>query len=331
MGGTIVTGSHNAVSGGPSQSRLTDTTIGWCGHPGMIITGSATSHTNGLHKARIGEFVFGCNIGIIITGNQTHDVGTSGGVPGRFAFTEFQERTVVHTEVDFGNNDDDPDIDDGLNIYPPIPTTGGVPDRAPTPREIERSNDLDVSPTTEVDDSTADAVVDVTPPTSCLDVPDPPPDDFVLSANFVLGDLSINTALSKVRVRAQNSLTVPDIVCNLQAWAENIGEDLSAQYGRNNMLITSGFRAGSSSSQHNRGQAADIQYPNLNNQGVYNIAVWIKENLPFDQLILEYGGNRPWIHVSFNRAGNRPVTASNKFGTRTSPGNYTWGKLIYMT
>ena len=331
MGGMIITGSPNAVSSGLSQGRLSDMTIGWCGHPGIIVSGSVTSVTNGLSKARIGETVVGCNIGIIISGNPTHDVGDLGGQPGRFAFTEFQDRTVVHTEVDFGNTDDDPDNDDGLNIYPPIPTTGGVPDRAPTTREIERSIALDASPTVTVDEDPVPPPPESTPPTSCLEVSDPPPDNFQLSPNFILADLSIGTALSKNRVRARPDLglTVQDMVCNLQGWAENIGEEIAAEYGRNEILITSGFRLGKGS-QHDRGQAIDFQFPNMNNQGVYDVAIWIKDNLPFDQLILEYGGYNPWIHCSFNRAGNRPVTAGNKYGTRTSPGNYTWGKIIYM-
>lgn len=330
MGGIIVTGSPNANSG-VSQSRLTDTTIGWCGHPGIIVSASVTSLTNGLGKARIGEVVTGCNIGIIIGGNPTHDVGTSGGVPGRSAITEFQGRTIIHTEVDFGNTEDDPDTDDGLNIYPPIETVGGTPVRAPTTRELERSAALDSSPSTIVEDSTSQAAISTTPPVSCLTVTDPAPDNFQLSPNFILSDLSIGTVLSKVRVMAQNGLTVQDIVCNLQGWAENVGEAISGQYGRGEMIITSGFRAGSGASQHDRGQAADLQFPNLDNQGVYEIAKWIRDNAPFDQLILEYGGNNPWIHVSFNRAGNRAVTSYNKFGTRISPGNYVWGELRYMT
>lgn len=331
MGGIIITGSPNARSGGQSQSRLVDTTIGWCGHPGMIISSSITSKTNSLGKARLGEVVTGCNIGIIVGGNPTHDVGTSGGVPGRSAITEFQGRTLIHTEVDFGNNDDDADTDDGLNIYPPIPTVGGVPERAPTTRELEKSAALNASPTTTVEDSTSQAQITITPPVSCLTVTHPAPDNFQLSANFILSDLSIGTVLSKYRVRAQNSLTVQDIVCNLQGWAENVGETISTQFGRGEMIITSGFRMGSGASQHDRGQAADLQFPNEDNQGVYEIAKWIRDNVPFDQLILEYGGNNPWLHVSFNRAGNRPVTASNKFGTRKGPGNYVFGELLYMT
>jgi hypothetical protein len=299
----------------------------------MVISGSPVSVTNSLPKARIGETVIGCNIGIVVTGNPVHDVGNGGtGTAGKNTVVEFQGRAIIYTEVDFGNNDDDPDTDDGLNIYPPIPTSGGVPSRAPTAREIERSNELDASPTTTVDEDPDPAPPETTPPTTCTEVVEPVPDNFQLSPNFTLSDLSIGTALSKNRVRARSDLglTVQDIVCNLQAWAENIGEGIAAQYGRGEILVTSGFRLGRGS-QHDRGQAVDFQFPNMDNQGVYNVSVWIRDNLPFDQLILEYGGYNPWIHCSFNRAGNRSAGASNKFGTRTSPGNYTWGKLIYMT
>ena len=77
--------------------------------------------------------------------------------------------------------------------------------------------------------------------------------------------------------------------------------------------------------------ACDIQYPKYTNTQVYNIAVWIRDNVAYDQLILEYGGNRPWIHVSHNRFGNRPASHSRKFGTRVSPGNYVWGTLKNMS
>jgi len=125
-------------------------------------------------------------------------------------------------------------------------------------------------------------------------------------------------------------LTISDIVCNLKGWAENVGEAIASQYGRSEMLITSGFRIGSGRSQHERGQACDIQFPNKTDTEIYNISRYIRDNIPYDQLILEYGGNRPWIHVSFNRAGNRSPGASNKFGTRISAGNYVWGTLRNM-
>ena len=326
MGGYIITASPNHNSGGLPQARLGDMTIGWCGHPGTIITAAPTDLTNGLGKARIGEVVAGCNIGNIITGNPKHEV--CNGV----SFTPFslEYSTVVdgvpvtYTEVDFGNVDDESATDDGLNIYPP------VIGRLPTQSEIDRSNDIDVSPTVTVaEDSTAAPPV-TTPPTSCLSVPVPAPSTFVLTPNFTLGRLSSEAIISRYPVRAQHGLSYIDIVCNLQAWAEQIGEPLVAQYG-NIMAITSGFRGGSSTSQHERGQAGDIQFLTYTVQQVYDVAIYIRDNLNFDQMILEYGSNKPWLHISYNRAGNRSSTAFNKFGTRKSAGNYQWGKLLYMT
>jgi uncharacterized Zn-binding protein involved in type VI secretion len=75
MTGTIITASADHKSGGLGVARLTDMTIGACGHPGTIVTGSSLSLTNGLPKARIGDQVTGCNIGNIITGNPTHITG----------------------------------------------------------------------------------------------------------------------------------------------------------------------------------------------------------------------------------------------------------------
>ena len=125
-------------------------------------------------------------------------------------------------------------------------------------------------------------------------------------------------------------MSVVDIVCNLQGWAENVGEALAGKYGRGEMIITSGFRTGNGRSQHLRGQATDIQFPNMSNTEVYQVAEWMNNNVPYDQMILEYGGNKPWIHSSFNRSGNRSTLASNKYGTRLSPGNYQFGSLLNM-
>lgn len=79
-------------------------------------------------------------------------------------------------------------------------------------------------------------------------------------------------------------------------------------------VINSGYRGpalneavgGSSKSQHCKGQAVDIECPGTPN---YDVANWIKENLDFDQLILEfYTPGIPdsgWVHVSYNHEGNR--------------------------
>ena len=63
---------------------------------------------------------------------------------------------------------------------------------------------------------------------------------------------------------------------------------------------------GSSSSQHCKGQAVDIEAPGRSNLG---IAKWVEDNLEFDQLILEFYTpgipNSGWVHVSYNTDGNR--------------------------
>ena len=60
-------------------------------------------------------------------------------------------------------------------------------------------------------------------------------------------------------------------------------------------------------SQHAKGQAADFEIYGLSNQELAN---YIKENLDYDQLILEYWTpesalNKGWVHCSFNSEGNR--------------------------
>lgn len=326
MTGKIIGASTDVYSASKGQARLVDLTIGECGHPGRIVSASAVCFADSRQKAHLTSVVTGCNIGRVVSGDTTHDIGLGGGAFYPLSVTPFQGGVVVHTEGDFGNEDDDPDSDDGLNIYPPL-----QPGQTATPEQVARSAALNNSPTTTVNvDSTAAPDIS-TPPTSCMEVTTNPPDDFQLSTNFTLGDLSTNTAISKKRVQAQAGLTVQDLVCNLQGWAEHIGEGIAAQYGRAEMLFTSGFRNGSGKSQHERGQATDLQFPNFTWEQIYEVAVWIKDNLSFDQLILEYGGTNPWIHSSFNRAGNRLSSQYNKFGTRIAPGNYVWGELRNMS
>ena len=59
-------------------------------------------------------------------------------------------------------------------------------------------------------------------------------------------------------------------------------------------------------SQHAKGQAADFEIYGLSNQ---ELAIWINENLDYDQLILEYwkkeDPNAGWVHCSYNVNVNR--------------------------
>jgi hypothetical protein len=104
----------------------------------------------------------------------------------------------------------------------------------------------------------------------------------------------------------------------------NVLEPVRAHFGRP-VIINSGFRAtavnravgGSGTSQHVRGEAADIEIPGVANG---DVAKWIRDNLPFDQLILEaYTPGKPssgWVHVSYsvNRMRKQVLTATPKRG-----------------
>jgi zinc D-Ala-D-Ala carboxypeptidase len=93
---------------------------------------------------------------------------------------------------------------------------------------------------------------------------------------------------------------------------ENVVQKVRDHFGVT--VINSGYRGpalneavgGSTKSQHCKGEAVDIECPGTPN---YDVANWIKENLEFDQLILEfYTPGIPdsgWVHVSYKSEGNR--------------------------
>ena len=118
-----------------------------------------------------------------------------------------------------------------------------------------------------------------------------------LSPNFKLKDLS-SRALFPHQIRAQNGFTDLEIVCNLKALCENILEPLRAEFP--GLRINSGFRSGSSKSQHNKGMAVDLQWASFSNADYSTAAKWVAENLNFDQFILEHSKGI-WLHISYDR------------------------------
>jgi hypothetical protein len=147
------------------------------------------------------------------------------------------------------------------------------------------------------------------------------PLDLKLSKYFTIADLTVRAAAHPGRVTGVTSfgrsidpqpLSKQQIACNLKALAENVLDPIKEKYS--DLLITSGFRnfrpsQGVVNSQHMIGQAVDLQFTSTNPRDYHTIASWIKNNLDFDQLLLEYEPRRntkvAWIHVSFNSRGNR--------------------------
>jgi hypothetical protein len=116
-------------------------------------------------------------------------------------------------------------------------------------------------------------------------------------------------------IKAQYDLTVPQILTNLANLAKNVYEPIKARYPR--VIVTNTFRqgppgAGSQQGQHGRGQAMDLVFPGLSTNQYYDVAVWIRDNLPFDQLLQEKAGSKIWIHVSYYGGTGIQVPKQNK-------------------
>lgn len=77
--------------------------------------------------------------------------------------------------------------------------------------------------------------------------------------------------------------------------------------------LSSGYRSaalnkaigGSKTSQHCKGEAMDIDMDGKGSPTNAEIFYYIKDNLPFDQLIWEFGTNTnpDWVHVSYKKDG----------------------------
>lgn len=131
-------------------------------------------------------------------------------------------------------------------------------------------------------------------------------DNIRLSSHYTVGDLSTFAKPFGYAIIPQKGLTVEQIIQNLQLVAENCLEKIKAKYP--DVLVTCGFRQGSGKSQHNLGMAVDMQFPSHKKSDYFAIASWIKDNVPYDQLLLEYkntGTGNPWIHISYKGKENR--------------------------
>jgi hypothetical protein len=112
-----------------------------------------------------------------------------------------------------------------------------------------------------------------------------------------------------------SNMPVGEHIANFITLAEKVFEPIREHFGFP-IHISSGYRSvelnrlikGSSSSQHCKGQAIDIDMDGTSN-GVTNKMVYdyIKDNLEFDQLIWEFGDNTnpDWVHVSYSEGKNR--------------------------
>jgi zinc D-Ala-D-Ala carboxypeptidase len=142
-----------------------------------------------------------------------------------------------------------------------------------------------------------------------------------LTKNFTLSEMTKSeTAL---RHGMDNTPGEQEIAA-LKLLCEKVLQPVRDHYGRG-VKVNSGFRhpevnakvGGSKTSDHCRGQAADIEIPGVANA---ELAKWIVDNLDFRQVILEfYTQGVPdsgWVHVSYVAEDNKKqvLTAIKKDG-----------------
>lgn len=141
-----------------------------------------------------------------------------------------------------------------------------------------------------------------------------------ISSNFRLRDLSISCVFAH-KIKAQRGLSEEEIVCNLQNVAINILEPLKRQFP--NMKVNSGFRGTPSIpggvSQHEKGEAVDIQFTGFGPDDYLEASKWVKANLPFDQFIFEHG-NSIWFHISCKRTAGQRKQLLTMFKGKYEPG-----------
>lgn len=142
-----------------------------------------------------------------------------------------------------------------------------------------------------------------------------------LTANFTLNELTQSeTALRK----GLDNAPTQDVISALQTLAVNVLQPVREHYGKG-VKVNSGYRSpevnasvgGSKTSDHCKGQAADIEIPGVANA---ELAAYIRDELQFTQLILEfYTPGVPdsgWVHVSYDPANlkKQVMTATKRDG-----------------
>lgn len=144
-----------------------------------------------------------------------------------------------------------------------------------------------------------------------------------LSDNFSLREFTKSQTATRLGI--DNDPT-DEHIQNMRKLCVHVLEPLRAHYKRP-VRLSSGYRSqalnmkigGARTSQHSKGEAGDIEIPGVPN---LEVAEYIRDHLPFDQLILE-GAKKGdphagWVHVSFGPRMRREVLTATFTGGRAS-------------
>ena len=125
-----------------------------------------------------------------------------------------------------------------------------------------------------------------------------------LSPHFTLAEM---TASATARAIGDPNQPGPAEISKLRILCERVLEPVRMHFGLP-VRINSGYRSprtnravgSSNTSQHRVGEAADFEIQGISNA---DVAIWVRDNLAFDQLILENYtrgiAGSGWVHVSY--------------------------------
>jgi hypothetical protein len=145
-----------------------------------------------------------------------------------------------------------------------------------------------------------------------------------LSANFSLKELTKSDTATRLGI---DNTPDDETIDNLKMLCEKVLQPVRDHFGKS-VTVNSGFRSsetnqatgGSKTSDHVKGQAADIEIAGIANA---DLAQWIMDNLEYTQLILEfYTPGIPdsgWCHISYdpNNLKKQELTATKVAGKTT--------------
>ena len=142
-----------------------------------------------------------------------------------------------------------------------------------------------------------------------------------LSANFSLKELTKSDTATRLGI---DNTPDEEALDNLKTLCDKVLQPVREHFGKS-VTVNSAYRSpesnaavgGSKTSDHCKGQAADIEIPGIPNADLAN---WISDNLSYTQLILEfYTPGVPdsgWVHVSYDAKNlkKQNLTATSKNG-----------------
>jgi hypothetical protein len=185
---------------------------------------------------------------------------------------------------------------------------------------------------------------DITPPPpvgpiakDCSGLVGTEPLSLQLSKYHTLADLTvkgIGDRSGDIPQNGQLGLSRAQIICNLRTLANDSLVPIFDHFGQGRVRAASSFRLdiGKQGPYHPRGCASDLHFyssgtTRVSHSDLLVAAQWIRDNVSFTQLLLEFPNSQHgWIHIALNAGGLIGRTA--RLGTINQQGNFSSGLSI---